>query len=82
MEKDIKLIQATGFNSVRFAKKIPHPYYLVLCQRYGLLPFIELPINSIPASILKKKEFTDRVINYVNFLMRVFKDYSLGCFGF
>ena len=64
MENDIKLIRATGFNSVRFAKKIPHPYLLVLCQRYGLLPFIELPINAIPSSILEKKEFYDRATNY------------------
>jgi len=81
MEKDIKLIRATGFNSIRFAKKIPHPYLLVLCQRYGLLPFIELPINSIPASILEKKEFHNRAINYVNFLMRGFKDYTIGGVG-
>jgi beta-galactosidase len=81
MEKDIKLIRATGFNSIRFAKKIPHPYLLVLCQRYGLLPFIELPINSIPASILEKKEFNERVINYANLLMRGFKNYSVGGIG-
>lgn len=81
MEKDIKLIRATGFNTIRFAKKIPHPYYLTLCQRYGLLPFIELPINSIPASILEKKEFNDRVTNHVNSLMRGFKNYTIGGFG-
>lgn len=81
MEKDIKLIRVTGFNAVRFAKKIPHPYYLVLCQRYGLLPFIELPINSIPESILEKKEFNDRATNYVNSLMRGFKNYTIGGIG-
>jgi beta-galactosidase len=81
MEKDIKLIRATGFNSIRFAKKIPHPYYLVLCQRYGLLPFIELPINFIPESILSKKEFNDRVTNYVNYLLRGFKNYTIGGIG-
>jgi len=81
MEKDIKLIRATGFNSVRFAKKIPHPYLLVLCQRYGLLPFIELPINSIPVSILERKDFYDRVTNYVNFLIRGFKNYTIGGIG-
>lgn len=81
MEKDIKLIRATGFNSVRFAKKIPHPYYLVLCQRYGLLPFIELPINSIPASILEEKEFNDRAINYINTFMRGFKNYAIAGVG-
>ena len=81
MENDIKLIRATGFNSVRFAKKIPHPYLLVLCQRYGLLPFIELPINAIPSSILERKDFYDRATNYLNFLMRGFENYSIGGIG-
>jgi len=81
MENDIKLIRATGFNAIRFAKKIPHPYYLVLCQKYGLLPFIELPINSIPKSILEEKEFTDRTTNYVNFLLRGFNNLTIGGIG-
>ncbi len=81
MEKDIKLIRSTGFNAIRFAKKIPHPYLLLLCQRYGLLPFIELPINSIPESILDKKEFSDRVSNYVNYFLRGFKNYTIVVIG-
>jgi hypothetical protein len=81
MEKDIRLIRSTGFNAVRFAKKIPHPYYLLLCQRYGLLSFIELPINSVPASILEKKEFNDRAINYVNSLIRGFKNFDISGIG-
>lgn len=81
MEKDIQLIRNTGFNAVRFAKNIPHPYFLVLCQRYGLVPFIELPINSIPASILEKKEYSDRVINYLSYFIRGFKNYPIGGIG-
>lgn len=81
MEKDMKLIKQTGFNAVRFPKRIPHPYYLKLCRQYGLLPFIELPLNSIPASILSEKEFNDRVRNYTNFFLKAFKDYSLGGIG-
>lgn len=81
MEKDIQLIRATGFNAVRFAKKIPHPYLLTLCQKYGLLPFIEIPINSIPASILDRKDFSDRTVNYLNAVIRGFKNYSIGGIG-
>jgi beta-galactosidase len=81
MEKDIKLIYATGFNAVRFAKNIPHPFYLVLCQRYGLLPFIELPINSIPTPILEKEEFKNRTVNYINFLLKGFENYLVGGIG-
>lgn len=81
MEKDIKLIRATGFNAVRFAKKIPHPYCLTLCQRYGLLPFIELPINDIPSSILAKEDFKNRAINYANFFTKGFQNYLIGGIG-
>lgn len=81
MEKDIKLIKKTGFNAVRFAKKIPHPYLLVLCQRFGLMPFIELPINAVPSSILDEKEFNDRVKNYVYYFLKGFKNYFVSAIG-
>jgi beta-galactosidase len=81
MEKDIKLIRATGFNSVRFLKSIPHPFCLVLCQKYGLLPFIELPINAVPSSILNREEFKNRAMNYLNFLLKGFQNYSVGAIG-
>ena len=81
MESDIRLIRATGFNSIRFAKKIPHPYYLTLCQRYGLLSFIDIPINDIPSSILGKKEFYDRAFNYVNSFLAGFKNYNITGVG-
>lgn len=81
MEKDIKLIKATGFNAIRFAKKVPHPYYLKLCEKYGLLPFIEVPINSIPASILTREDFKNRAANYVSFFTKAYKDFLVGGVG-
>lgn len=81
MEKDIKLIRETGFNAIRFAKRIPHPYYLVLCQKYGLLPFIEIPISGIPASILDTKVFNERVYNYANLFLKGFKNLLVGGIG-
>lgn len=81
MEKDIKLIKSTGFNSIRFTKKVPHPYYLKLCEKYGLLPFIEVPINSIPASILTREDFRNRAANYVSFFTKAYKNYLVGGVG-
>jgi len=81
MEKDIRLIKETGFNAVRFSKKIPHPYLLYLCQNYGLLPLVELPINSIPSSILNREDFLNRTVNYVNALLKGFGSYSLPIIG-
>ncbi|GAB4297504.1 MAG: hypothetical protein Kow0098_21770 [Ignavibacteriaceae bacterium] len=66
MEKDIKLIKETGFNSVRFTKTTPHPYLLDLCARYGLFAFIELPLNSIPENLASDQNFVSRCTNYLN----------------
>lgn len=81
MEKDIRLIKETGFNAVRFSKKIPHPYLIYLCQNYGLLPLIELPINSIPSSILNREDFFNRTVNYTNSFLKGFSSYCLPIIG-
>jgi len=66
MEEDIQLIKKTGFNSVRFAKSVPHPYYLRLCERYGLLTFFEIPLNYVPAGFTSNPDFLTRVKNYLS----------------
>lgn len=71
MEYDITLIKDAGFNAVRFARSVPHPYYLKLCEQYGLLAFIELPINGVPPGIAQDQSFQNRcrefLYNYINF---------------
>jgi len=71
MEKDIALIKEAGFNSVRFAKSTIHPYYLKLCEKYGLLAFLEIPIDRVPRGIADEESFISRgkefVRNYINF---------------
>lgn len=81
MEKDILLIKATGFNAVRFAKKIPHPYLIYLCQNYGLMPLVELPINSVPPSILGSEDFLNRAINYTSGFLKGFSNQSIAFIG-
>jgi beta-galactosidase len=71
MEKDVALIKEAGFNSVRFAKSTIHPYYLTLCEKYGLLAFLEIPINGLPKGIAKDESFISRskefLYNYISF---------------
>lgn len=57
MEKDVALIKALGANAVRFAFHPPHPYMLTLCNRYGLLALVELPIWNVPAEVLADDMF-------------------------
>lgn len=76
MEEELKIIKEIGFNSVRFAYNTPHPYMLALCEQYGLLAFVELPLNSIPESIIETQNYLTRSKNYLNHFSQAFADYS------
>ena len=76
MKQDIKMIKELGFNCVRFAKTVPHPYYLNLCEKYGLLAFIELPINSLPEQLAQDQNFISRSKNYLINFIKGYQKYS------
>ncbi|MGE5352011.1 MAG: glycoside hydrolase family 2 TIM barrel-domain containing protein [Acidobacteriota bacterium] len=76
MRSDMKAIKAMGFNAVRFAKELPNPYYLKLCQELGLLAFVEMPLNSVPEEILDNQSFKDRLRIYLTQFMNSYKQYS------
>lgn len=76
MEKDLKIIKETGFNTVRFSKSIPHPYYLKLCEELGLLAFIELPVGFIPENLAHDPNFMARAKNYLSSCLKAYSGYS------
>lgn len=76
MDKEIKLIKETGFNTVRFAKVVPHPYYLHLCEKYGILAFIELPLNFIPENLAQSSNFIERSKNFLLNFIHGYKQYT------
>ncbi|MBU2493807.1 MAG: hypothetical protein KJ571_14360 [Bacteroidetes bacterium] len=76
IEKDLTKIKETGFNTVRFSKIIPHPYSLFLCQKLGLLAFIELPSNSIPESFIEGDNFTTRAESFLRVMLNDYSKYS------
>jgi hypothetical protein len=57
MEKDISLMKTLGANAVRFAFHPPHPYVISLCDRYGLLAFVEIPAVGVPGEVLGQDHF-------------------------
>jgi beta-galactosidase len=82
MEKDLKIIKETGFNTVRFSKSIPHPYYLKLCEEFGLLAFIELPVGFIPENLAHDQNFMARARNYLSSCLKAYSGYSVvSAFG-
>jgi hypothetical protein len=58
-EKDIVLIKNLGANLVRFIGHPPHPYMLNLCDRYGLLAMVELPLVQTPGPVMASDQYAD-----------------------
>lgn len=52
-------IKKQGFNSVRVAGAVAHPYLLNICSRIGLFLFEDIPFNEVPQFLLKKQSYTD-----------------------
>jgi len=77
MERDIKLIKEAGFNCVRFSKILPHPYYLTLCEKFGLLAFVELPLDLIPGKLAVDPHFIQRSEDYLSNFLKAYKQYSI-----
>ncbi|ROL57570.1 hypothetical protein D9V86_12155 [Bacteroidetes/Chlorobi group bacterium ChocPot_Mid] len=63
MEKDIKNMKILGANVVRIKYSSPNPYFIKLCNKYGLLAMIELPVYDVPNSIIGSDEIKVRMKN-------------------
>lgn len=64
MEKDIARIKSGGVNLIRFLYP-PHPYFLNLCDRYGIFVIEEIPLTHVPTAILEKEFYTDLASTYI-----------------
>ena len=83
MESDLEKIKQAGFNTVRFSKSLPNPYYLRLCEQIGLLAFVELPIANLPEGLAGSQNFVVRSKNYLSSLLKAYENFSaLGGIGF
>jgi beta-galactosidase len=76
IRNDISIAKKIGFNSIRFAKSYPHPKVLQYLQQAGLFAFIELPINSIPESLLEDNNFVLRVEKRFEELINSYSSFS------
>ncbi len=63
LEKDIVMMKAVGTNAIRFGHHPPHPYMINLCDRYGLLALVEIPVKNVPAAILTNDYFLELATN-------------------
>lgn len=54
MERDVLLMKNLGINAVRLVYGSVHPYFISLCDRYGIMLFVDLPLRNVPEELLRK----------------------------
>lgn len=65
MEKDVALIKNLGANVVRVGFAPPHPFFIQLCDRYGLFVMEEIPNIEIPAKVMEDENYRTLVTVYL-----------------
>jgi len=62
-EQDLEMIKTLGANLIRFKYGVPHPYFVHLCNKMGLMLIIELPVFNTPHELLLLDEIQVRLNN-------------------
>ncbi|MGC8749024.1 MAG: glycoside hydrolase family 2 TIM barrel-domain containing protein [Candidatus Kapaibacteriota bacterium] len=71
IESDLQNLKSLGANAVRLLYSSPHPYFLSLANKYGILVLNDLPVYNIPTTILKK---SDLVVRFQTLLDNIVKN--------
>ncbi|HPU24160.1 MAG TPA: glycoside hydrolase family 2 TIM barrel-domain containing protein [Candidatus Kapabacteria bacterium] len=83
MEENIRMIKMLGANAIRFKFNPPHPYFAYLCDKYGLLMLLDLPLYAIPNKLLDRDEVKVYIKNQSKLLTYFKQNYaSTFAFGF
>ncbi len=64
MTAAVKRIKALGADVVRFVGPPPHPHFLDICDRLGLLVFLEIPLSFVPDQYLTDSQFKEKATDY------------------
>ncbi len=62
-EQDLDMIKTLGANLIRFKYGVPHPYFVHLCNKLGIMLVIELPVFNTPHELLLLDEIQVRLNN-------------------
>ncbi|MFA6570755.1 MAG: glycoside hydrolase family 2 TIM barrel-domain containing protein, partial [Bacteroidota bacterium] len=73
MERDLQLIKTLGANLICVKYSVPHPYFLSLCDKYGILVMVDLPVYNVPNTLLSSDEIIVRMKNLAD---RMINSYS------
>lgn len=66
IERDVKLIKSLGCNIIKVYGRPASTYLIDICNKMGLLLMEELPVYSVPSSILETENFLQLAENQLN----------------
>lgn len=75
IENDVALLKRLGANVIRVKFTAPHPYLVELCDREGIMIFVELPVYDVPASIIGIDEIKVHLKNIANQLLETYNNH-------
>lgn len=64
MEQDILKIKKTGANTIYFKHHPPHPYFVELCNRYGIFLMLEAPLHGLTTNIIEQQPYVEDLKSY------------------
>ncbi|MFQ5602490.1 MAG: glycoside hydrolase family 2 TIM barrel-domain containing protein [bacterium] len=70
IQQEVLRLKSTGANAVRVVGTPPHPFFLEICDKVGLLVFEELPLSVTPDQRFQDPKFINMVMNYLDELVR------------
>ncbi len=72
LKKDAANMKTTGVNLVRCKYQTPHPYFIKVCNKYGLLVLVDLPVYDVPNPLLGSAEIQARMQNIAERTYRIY----------
>lgn len=82
LERDVQHFKTLGINLVRVRYSLVHPYFLDLCNRYGVFVLLDLPAYDLPHQFIASDETVVRMTNIAQRIVAAFdKDPAFAGIG-
>ena len=76
MRHDVEVIRDLGINVVRFTGGVPHPYLLELCDRYGIMALIDIPVGAPPPFLYDNDQYLDHALERARLAVQATQQYT------
>ncbi|MCL5990541.1 MAG: YIP1 family protein [Bacteroidetes bacterium] len=75
MERDILMMKTLGANLICVKYALPHPYFLNLCDQYGMMVMVELPVCNVPHQLVGLNEVRVKIKNIADLMLTQYSNH-------